>query len=125
MHNYFNTKHKLKDGQVCFRRSPFANHVNPRRCTTEDVKPLDDTNKDVSGGKLKLTTTTACPVDCAYFCPLLDTQHYCLCFSGSCNLPSASHPPSPPPPSYIHHSSYYTQEKCYINTDPFCTVFTP
>ena len=42
----------LKDGQVCFHRSPFANPVNPRRYTTEPVKLLDSINKDVSGAKL-------------------------------------------------------------------------
>ena len=42
----------LKDSQVCFHRSLFANPVNSQRCTTEPVKLLDGTNKDVSGAKL-------------------------------------------------------------------------
>ena len=72
-------QHMAKDGQVSFHRRLYANPVNPQRCTTESVNPLDGTNKDVSGAKLQLTTTSVYPVDCACFCPLLKTQHYCLC----------------------------------------------
>ena len=88
------TKHMVnKDGQVCFPRRRFANPVNTRRCNTEPVKPLDNTNKDVRGGKLQLMTITVCPVDCACFCPLLKTQHYCLCPSRSFNPPQLpTHP---------------------------------
>ena len=83
-----------KDGQVCFHRKLFANPVKPQRCITEPVGPLDGINKDVGGAKLLLTTTSVYPVDCACFCPLLNTQHHCLCPNGRCNPPSASHPPT-------------------------------
>ena len=83
-----------KDGQVCFHRRLFADPVKPQRCTTEPVRPLDSINKDVGGAKLLLTTTS---VDCACICPLLKTQHYCLCPNGRCNPPSASHPPPATP----------------------------
>ena len=63
------------------------------------MRPLDGINKDVGGAKLLLTTTTVYPVDCACFCPLLKTQHHCLCPKGRCNPPSASH--QPPPPSTL------------------------
>ena len=86
-----------KDGQVCFHRRLFADPVKPQRCTTEPVRPLDGINKDVGGAKLLLMTTSVYPVDCACICPLLKTQHHCLCPNGRCNLPSASHPPPPPP----------------------------
>ena len=88
-----------KDGQVCFHRRLFADPVKPQRCTTEPVRPLDGINKDVGGAKLLLTTTSVYPVDCACICPLLKTQHHCLCPNGKCNLPSASHPPPHPLPS--------------------------
>ena len=91
------TKHIAKDDQVCFHRGLFANPVKPQRCTTEPVRSLDGINKDVSGAKLLLTTTSGYPVHCACFSPLLKTQHHCLCPNGSCNPPSAFHP-SPPPP---------------------------
>ena len=68
-----------KDVQVCFHRRPFADPVKPQRCTTESVRPLDGINKYVGGVKLLLTTTSVYPVDCAYLCPLLKTQHHCLC----------------------------------------------
>ena len=55
-------KHMAKDGQVCFHRSPFVKPVNLQKCITEPVKPLDGTNKDVSGAKLQLTTTSVCHV---------------------------------------------------------------
>ena len=87
------TKHMAKHGQVCFHRRLFANPAKPRRCTTEPVRPLDGINKDVSGAKLLLMTTSVYHVDCACFCPLLKTQHHCLCPNGRCNLPLASHPP--------------------------------
>ena len=84
-------------------------HVKPQRCTTEPVRPLDGINKDVGGAKLLLTTTSVYSVDCACICPLLKTQHHCLCPNGRCNPPSASHlhPPFgflPPPthPPLIH-----------------------
>ena len=86
-----------KDGQVCFHRRLFADLVKPQRCTTEPVRPLDGINKDVGGAKLLLTTTSIYPVDCTCICPLLKTQHHCLCPNGRCNPPSASHPPPPPP----------------------------
>ena len=82
-----------KDGQVCFHRRLFADPVKPQRCTTEPVRPLDGINKDVGGAKLLLTTTSVYPVDCTCICPLLKTQHHCLCPNGRCNPPSASHPP--------------------------------
>ena len=82
-----------KDGQVCFHRRLFADPVKPQRCTTEPVWPLDGINKDVAGAKLLLRTTSVYPVDCTCICPLLKTQHHCLCPNGWCNLPSASHPP--------------------------------
>ena len=90
-----------KDGQVCFHRRPFAGPVKPQRCTTEPVRPLDGTNKDVGGAKLLLTTTSAYLVHCACICPLPKTQLHCLCPNGRCNLPSASHSP-PPTHSLIH-----------------------
>ena len=86
-----------KDGQVCFHRGLFADPVKPQRCTTEPVRPLDGINKDVDGAKLLLTPTSVYPVDCTCICPLLKTQHHCLCPNGRCNPPSASHPPLPPP----------------------------
>ena len=89
--------HMAKHCQVCFHRRPFANPVNLRKCTAEPMKPLDGTNKDVSGAKLQLMTTSVCSVDRVCFCTLLKTQHYCLCPSESSNLPSASHLPHPFP----------------------------
>ena len=83
-----------KDGQVCFHRRLFVNPVKPQRCTTEPVRPLDGINKDVGGAKLLLTVTSVYPVDCICICPLLKTQHHCMCSNGSCNPPSASHPPT-------------------------------
>ena len=97
------TKHMGKNGQICFHRGLFVNAVKPQRCTTEPVWPLDDINKDVSGAKLLLTAISVYPVDCACFCPILKTQHHCLCPNGSCNQPSASHlflPLPPPTPLY-------------------------
>ena len=91
-----------KDGQVCFHRRHFADPVKPQRCTTEPVRPLDGINKDVGGAKLLLTTTSVYPVDCTCICPLLKTQHHCLCPNGKCNPPLASHPPPPPPHPLIH-----------------------
>ena len=101
-----------KDGQVCFHRRPFADPVKPQRCTTEPVRPLDGINKDVGGAKLLLTTTTVYPVDCTCICPLLKTQHHCLCPNGRCNLLSASHqtppPPIPLPPTPTTHPLIHT-----------------
>ena len=97
-----------KDGQVCFHRRPFANPVKPQRCTTEPVRSLDGINKDVGGAKLLLTTTSVYPVHCACICPLLKTQHHCLCPNGRCNLPLASHPPPPPPPPSHPPNPLYT-----------------
>ena len=91
------TKHMAKDGQVCFHRRLFADPVKPQRCTTEPVRPLDGVNKDVGGVKLLLATTSVYPVDCACICPLLKTQHHCLCPNGRCNPPSASRHPPPTP----------------------------
>ena len=91
-----------KDGQVCFHRRLFADPVKPQRCTTEPVRPLDGINKDVGGAKLLLTTTSVYPVDCTCICPLLKTQHHCLCPNGRCNPPLASHPPTPPSHPLIH-----------------------
>ena len=85
-----------KDGHVCYYRRLFANSVKPHRCTTEPVKPPDGINKDVSDATPLLMTTSVYPVDCACVCPLLKTQHHCLCPTGSCNSSSASHPPLPP-----------------------------
>ena len=85
-----------KDGQVSFRRGLFVNPIKPQRHTTEPVRPLDGINKDVSGVKLLLTITSVYPVHCTCFCPLLKTQHYCLCPNGRCNPPSAFHPPTHP-----------------------------
>ena len=80
-----------KDGQVCFHRRLFADPVKPQKCTREPVRPLDSINKDVGGAKLLLMTSVY-PADCTYICPLLKTQHHCLCPNGRCNPPSASHP---------------------------------
>ena len=106
-------QHLAKDCQVCFHGGLFANPVKPQRCTTEPVGPLDGINKDVSGAKLLLTIIPVYPVDFCHilwilhvatcFCPLLKTQHHCMCPNGSCNLPLASHP-SPPT-----HTSLYTR----------------
>ena len=93
-----------KDGQVCFHRRLFADPVKPQRCTTEPVRPLDGINKDVGGAKLLLTTTSVYPVDCTCICPLLKTQHHCLCPNGRSNPPSASHPPLPPPSHPLIHA---------------------
>ena len=87
-----------KDGQVCFHRKLFVNPVKPQRCTTKPVRPLDGINKDVGGAKLLLTTTSVYLVHCACICPLLKTQHHCLCPNGTCNPPAASHPPPPAHP---------------------------
>ena len=92
------------DGQVCFHRRLFADPMKPQRCTTEPVRPLDGINKDVGGAKLLLTTTSVYPVDCTCICPLLKTQHHCLCPNGKCNPASASHPPPPPPPHLLIHA---------------------
>ena len=89
-----------KDSQVCFHKRLFADPVKPQRCTTETVRPLDGINKDVGGAKLLLTTISVYPVDCTCICPLLKTQHHCLCPNGRCNLLSASHPPHHPPPTH-------------------------
>ena len=100
-----------KDGQVCFHRRLSADPVKPQRCTTEPVRPLDGINKDVGGAKLLLTTTSVYPVDCTCICPLMKTQHHCLCPNGRCNPPSASHPPLPPPYTrhpLIHATPLYT-----------------
>ena len=97
-----------KDGQVCFHRRLFADPVKPQRCTAEPVRPLDGINKDVGGTKLLLTTTAVYPVDCACICPLLKTQHHCLCPNGRCNPPSTSHPPPPPPHPLIRAISDIT-----------------
>ena len=95
----------LKMAKSAFTEGFLADPVKPQRCTTESVKPLDGINKDVGGAKLLLTTTSVYPVDCACICPLLKTQHHCLCPNGRCNPPSASHsplPPSCPLPPLIH-----------------------
>ena len=63
---------------------------------------LDGINKDMGGAKLLLMATSVYPVDCTCICPLLKTQHHCLCPNGRCNPPSASHPPPP----YTRHSLY-------------------
>ena len=89
-----------KDGQVCFHRRLFADPVKSQRCTREPVRPLDGINKDVGGAKLLLMTTSVYPVDCTCICPLLKTQHHCLCPNGWCNPPSAFHPPPLPPPAH-------------------------
>ena len=86
-----------KDGQVSFHRGLFTDPVKPQRYTTEPMRPLDGSNKDVGGAKLLLTTTSLYLVDCTCICPLLKTQHHCLCPNGSCNPPSASHSLPPPP----------------------------
>ena len=97
-----------KDGQVCFHRRLFADPVKPQRCTTEPVRPLDGINKDVGGAKLLLTPTSVYPVDCTYICPLLKTQHHCLCPNGRCNPPSASHlPPTLTTPHPLIHAIPY------------------
>ena len=75
-----------KDGQVCFHRRLFADPVKPQRCTAEPVRLLDGINKDAGGAKLLLTTTSVYPEDCACICPLLKTQHHCLCPNGRHNL---------------------------------------
>ena len=93
-----------KDGQVCFHRRVFANHVKPQRCTTEPVRPLDGINKNVGGAKLLLMTTSVYPVDCSCFCPLLKKQHHCLCPDRRCNSSSASHSPLPPPTNSLIHT---------------------
>ena len=65
---------------------------------------MDGINKDVDGAKLLLTATSVYPVDCACICPLLKTQHHCLCPNGRCNPPSASNPPLPPPTYPLMHT---------------------
>ena len=70
----------------------FYQPCKPQRCTTEPVRPLDGINKDVGGAKLLQTTSSVYHVDCACICPLLNTQHHCLCPNGRCNPPSAFHP---------------------------------
>ena len=60
------------------------------------MRPLNGINKDVGGAKLLLTTTSVYPVDCACVCPLLKTQHQCLCPNGRCDPPLAFHPPTRP-----------------------------
>ena len=95
-----------KDGQVCFHRRLFADPLKPQRCTTEPERPLDGINKDLGGAKLLLTTTSIYRVDCACVCPLLKTQHHCLCPNGRCNPPLASHPLPPPTTRHLpptHH----------------------
>ena len=90
-----------KDGQVCFHRRLFAGPVKPQRCITEPVRPLDCINKDVDDAKLLLMTTSVYPVDCACICPLLKTQHHCLCLNGGVTrLQLPTHPCCPPPPSH-------------------------
>ena len=68
------TQHMAKDGQVCFHKRLLADPVNTRKYTTEPVKPLDGTNKGVSGAKLQLKTTSVYPVDCACFYLLIYTH---------------------------------------------------
>ena len=98
------------------RRMPIADPVKPHRCTTEPVRPLDGCNKDVSGAKLLLTTTSVYPVDCTCICPLLKTQHHCLCPNGRYDPPSASHPPPPPPtPLYTPFLTLVTVKKVAQN----------
>ena len=114
-----------EDGQVCFHRRLFADPVKPQRCTTEPVRPLDGINKDVGGAKLLLTTTSVYPVDCTCICPLLKTQHHCLCPNGKCNPPSASHPPPPPPTPHplIHaHSLIHAHPLIHAIPDITATV---
>ena len=101
----------LKTQHHCLCPNGKCDPVKPQRCTTEPVRPLDGINKDVGGSKLLLTTTSVYRVDCTCICPLLKTQHHCLCPNGKCNPPSASHPPPPPPhpplarpPPYRRHS---------------------
>ena len=93
-----------EDGQVYFHRRLFADPVKPQRCTTEPVRPLDGINKDVGGAKLLLTTTSVYPVDCTCICPLLKTQHHCLCPMVSVTrlrLPTHPHHPATPlPPTH-------------------------
>ena len=88
-----------KDGQVYFHRRLFVDPVKPHRCTTEPVRPLDGINKDVGDAKLLLMTASVYPVGCACICPLLKTQHHCLCPNGRCNPPLTSHPPTPTTPT--------------------------
>ena len=109
-----------KVGQVCFHRRLFADPVKPQRCTAEPVRPLDGINKYVGGAKLLLTTTAVYPVDCACICPLLKTQHHCLCPNGRCNPPSASHPPLPSPHS--HTPTSITPPHPLIHAIPDITV---
>ena len=93
-----------KDGQVCFHRSLFCPSCKTTKVTTEPVRPLDGINKDVGGAKLLLMTTFTYPVHCVCICPLLKTQHHCLCPNEMCNPASAScQPPLPPttlPPTH-------------------------
>ena len=93
-----------KDGQVCFHRGLFVDPVKPQRFTTEPVRPLDGINKDVGGAKLFLTTTSVYPVDYTCICPLLKTQHHCLCPNGGCDPLSASHPLPPSPTHPLIHT---------------------
>ena len=93
------SKHMAKDGQVCFHRRLFADPVKPQRYITEPVRPLDGINKGVGGAKLLLTTTSVYPVDCTCICPLLKTQHHCLCpiMEGVTRLRLPTHLCHPPP----------------------------
>ena len=62
------------DGQVCFHRWCFDDHVKPRRSTTGSVGPLMGTNKAAWGVKLLLTTVSAYQADCGCFCAILTAK---------------------------------------------------
>ena len=80
-----------KDGQVCFHRRLFGNPVKPQRCTTEPVKPLDGINKDLSGAKQLLMTTSVYPVDSVPYCRHSITV--CVLMEAVTHLQLTIHPP--------------------------------
>ena len=104
------TKHMAIDGQVCFYRWLFADHVKPWKCTTKPVKPVNSIIKNVSGAKMLPTTVLAYhqPVDCVCFCHPLKTQHCYLGTNGKYNLPLTTHSPPVPTPSLKSHSLPYS-----------------
>ena len=67
------------------------------------MEPMIIINKDMCGAKLLLTTVFAHPMDCAYFCDLLKTQHFCLSSNGKYNPPPTAHPtPMLPTQPFMH-----------------------
>ena len=107
-----NAQHMAIDGQVCFRRWPFAISVRPLRCTIGPLGPVNGINKDVNGTRLLPMTVSTYPMDWVSFCHLLKTQHCYLCpiegITWVWLLILPHHPPTPtthplPPPTHSHH----------------------